>query len=232
MLNQAFNHQKPLRNGTLYQSTRVVVLNATNNTSFLHHPQQPPPYLYQSRNLHFLRSYFLNKPKMSQQEPCIATQECQKMADGAQRREQPRKNPLFRVKKLTPNAILPTRGSNGAAGYDLSAAYDGVVPARGKALIKTDLSMAIAEDVYGRVAPRSGLAWKHSIDVGAGVIDSDYRGNIGVILFNHSDTEFPIKAGDRIAQLIFEKIQIVDFEEVDDLDATTRGEGGYGSTGQ
>lgn len=139
--------------------------------------------------------------------------------------------PLFRVQKLSQFAKIPTRGSDGAAGYDLYAAYDGVVPARGKALIKTDIAMAIDPSVYGRVAPRSGLAWKNSIDTGAGVIDSDYRGNIGVILFNHSNDPFKVVAGDRIAQLIFEKILIVDFDEVENLDDTSRGEGGFGSTG-
>lgn len=81
------------------------------------------------------------------------------------------------------------------------------------------------------VAPRSGLAWKHSIDVGAGVIDADYRGPVGVILFNHSDTDFEVKPGDRIAQLIIEKIITPEVLEVDDLDSTVRGEGGFGSTG-
>lgn len=81
------------------------------------------------------------------------------------------------------------------------------------------------------VAPRSGLAWKHSIDVGAGVIDADYRGPLGVILFNHSDVDFEVKVGDRIAQLIIEKIMTPDVLEVDDLDSTTRGTGGFGSTG-
>lgn len=80
-------------------------------------------------------------------------------------------------------------------------------------------------------APRSGLAWKNSIDVGAGVIDADYRGPVGVILFNHSDSDFTIKAGDRIAQLILELIITPDVMEVDDLDATARGDGGFGSTG-
>lgn len=81
------------------------------------------------------------------------------------------------------------------------------------------------------VAPRSGLTWKHSIDVGAGVIDGDYRGPVGVILFNHSDIEFQVNVGDRIAQLILEKIMTPDVTEVDDLDDTVRGVGGFGSTG-
>jgi dUTP pyrophosphatase len=85
--------------------------------------------------------------------------------------------------------------------------------------------------LFGSVAPRSGLAWKHSIDVGAGVIDADYRGPVGVILFNHSDLDFVVKAGDRIAQLIIEKIMTPDVMAVEDLDSTARGEGGFGSTG-
>ena len=80
-------------------------------------------------------------------------------------------------------------------------------------------------------APRSGLAWKHSIDVGAGVVDFDYRGNVGVILFNFSDIDFEVKVGDRVAQLILEKICTPDVVEVESLDETERGAGGYGSTG-
>ncbi|KAK6256718.1 hypothetical protein QUC31_000177 [Theobroma cacao] len=138
---------------------------------------------------------------------------------------------VLRVKKLSEKAVLPSRGSPLAAGYDLSSATDTKVPARGKALVPTDLSIAIPEGTYGRVAPRSGLAWKHSIDVGAGVIDADYRGPLGVILFNHSDVDFEVKVGDRIAQLIVEKIMTPDVLEVDDLDSTARGDGGFGSTG-
>ncbi|KAK1402750.1 hypothetical protein POM88_002355 [Heracleum sosnowskyi] len=93
-------------------------------------------------------------------------------------------------------------GSPLSAGYDLSSASEIKVPARGKALVPTDLIIAVPEGTYARIAPRSGLAWKHSIDVGAGVIDADYRGPVGVILFNYSDVDFEVKAGDRIAQLI------------------------------
>lgn len=80
------------------------------------------------------------------------------------------------VKKLHPEAVLPKRGSSHAAGYDICALEAAVVPARGKAKISTGLSWACPPLTYGRIAPRSGLAWKHSIDVGAGVIDEDYRG--------------------------------------------------------
>nr|GMD48002.1 deoxyuridine 5'-triphosphate nucleotidohydrolase [Ipomoea batatas] len=139
--------------------------------------------------------------------------------------------PYFRVKKLSENAVLPSRGSPLSAGYDLSSAAEIKVPARGKALIPTDLSIAVPEGTYARIAPRSGLAWKHSIDVGAGVIDADYRGAVGVILFNHSDVDFQVKVGDRIAQLIIQNIVTPEVEEVDDLDSTVRGSGGFGSTG-
>ncbi|VFQ58899.1 unnamed protein product [Cuscuta campestris] len=139
--------------------------------------------------------------------------------------------PYFRVKKLSEKAVLPSRGSPLSAGYDLSSAADAKVPARGKALVPTDLSIAVSPGTYARIAPRSGLAWKHSIDVGAGVIDADYRGPVGVILFNHSEVDFEVKVGDRIAQLIIEKIAVPEVEEVDDLDSTVRGSGGFGSTG-
>ncbi|XP_027094271.1 deoxyuridine 5'-triphosphate nucleotidohydrolase [Coffea arabica] len=139
--------------------------------------------------------------------------------------------PFFRVKKLSDKAVLPSRASSLSAGYDLSSAAEIKVPARGKALIPTDLSIAVPEATYARVAPRSGLTWKNSIDVGAGVIDADYRGPVGVILFNHSDVDFEVKPGDRIAQLIIGKIVTPEVEEVDNLDTTVRGAGGFGSTG-
>ncbi|KAH6816891.1 DUTP-PYROPHOSPHATASE-LIKE 1 [Perilla frutescens var. frutescens] len=139
--------------------------------------------------------------------------------------------PFLRVKKLSEKAILPSRASPLSAGYDLSSAAETRVPARGKALVPTDLSIAVPEGTYARIAPRSGLAWKHSIDVGAGVVDADYRGPVGVILFNHSDVDFEVKAGDRVAQLIIEKIVTPEVAEVDDLDSTARGDGGFGSTG-
>ncbi|KAJ9513347.1 hypothetical protein QJQ45_001387 [Haematococcus lacustris] len=140
-------------------------------------------------------------------------------------------NEPLRVKKLSEFAIIPTRGSAGAAGYDLSCAHDCVIPARGKELVKTDISIKLPRGTYGRVAPRSGLAVKKFIDTGAGVIDEDYRGPVGVLLFNHSDQDFAVSRGDRIAQLIVERIATPDVLEVDDLDETLRGAGGFGSTG-
>lgn len=106
-----------------------------------------------------------------------------------------------------------------------------MIPARGKGIVKTDLSIAIPHGTYARIAPRSGLAVKSFIDTGAGVVDEDYRGAVGVVLFNHSDVEFKVKQGDRIAQLILERIMTPKVIEVESLDETTRGAGGYGSTG-
>ncbi|XP_062998342.1 deoxyuridine 5'-triphosphate nucleotidohydrolase, mitochondrial isoform X1 [Elgaria multicarinata webbii] len=141
-------------------------------------------------------------------------------------------NKMLRFAKLSENAIAPSRGSSRAAGYDLYSAYDCEIPASGKAIVKTDIQIALPAGCYGRVAPRSGLAAKHFIDVGAGVIDEDYRGNVGVVLFNFGKEPFEVKRGDRIAQLICERIYYPELEEVQVLDETERGSGGFGSTGQ
>ena len=135
------------------------------------------------------------------------------------------------VKKLRNNAAVPKRGSEEAAGYDIASAEDTVVPAKGKTVVKTGISVAIPEGCYGRIAPRSGLAVKRFIDVGAGVIDADYRGEIGVVLFNHSDEDFVVKPGDRIAQLLLEKIETPTVKEAEELPDTKRGTDGFGSTG-
>jgi dUTP pyrophosphatase len=140
--------------------------------------------------------------------------------------------PPLRVTLLSDRATIPTRGSAGAAGFDLGATEGCLVPARGKALIKTDVAIAIPEGFYGRIAPRSSLAWKSHLDTGAGVIDSDYRGNVGVVLFNHSEEDFQVEVGMHVAQLIITKIETPEIEVVTDLDDTSRGAGGYGSTGK
>lgn len=138
----------------------------------------------------------------------------------------------LRIKKLSEHGRAPERGSTEAAGYDLFSASDLVIPPGDKAVVPTDISLAIPSGYYGRVAPRSGLAVKHFIDVGAGVIDADYRGPLGVVLFNFGQTEFKVKQGDRIAQLILTKIITPTVEITEDLDDTARGAGGFGSTGQ
>eukprot|EP00746_Dinoflagellata_sp_MGD_P161403 gnl/MRDRNA2_/MRDRNA2_88525_c0_seq1.p1 gnl/MRDRNA2_/MRDRNA2_88525_c0~~gnl/MRDRNA2_/MRDRNA2_88525_c0_seq1.p1 ORF type:complete len:176 (-),score=46.17 gnl/MRDRNA2_/MRDRNA2_88525_c0_seq1:225-752(-) len=138
----------------------------------------------------------------------------------------------LKCKLLSEHAVAPVRSSADAAGYDLTAAESKAIPARGKALIKTNVAVAIAPGYYGRVAPRSSLAWKHHLDCGAGVIDADYRGDVGVVLFNHAGTDFQVEKGMRIAQLIIQKIETPETQIVDDLDDTARGAGGYGSTGK
>ncbi len=136
------------------------------------------------------------------------------------------------VKKLSENATIPTQGTSFAAGYDLYAAEDTVVVCGTRKLIKTNISMEITPGYYGRIAPRSGLAYKNGIDVLAGVIDSDYRGDIGVILYNtDANIDFNVKKGDRIAQIIFEACYIATLNNVENLDNTLRQAGGFGSTG-
>ena len=137
----------------------------------------------------------------------------------------------FFVKRLSSASRCPERKSSGAAGYDLFSAQEVVINKREHRLVKTDIQVAIPEGYYGRIAPRSGLALKYGIDVGAGVVDSDYRGAVGVILFNHSKVPFQVKIGDRIAQLIIEKIITPNIIEVENIDDTARGECGFGSTG-
>jgi dUTP pyrophosphatase len=139
----------------------------------------------------------------------------------------------FKISKVRANATIPVRQSCADAGYDLSSCEAGVVPAKSRKLFDSGIAIQIPEDCYARVAPRSGLALKKGIDTGAGVIDASYRGSIGIILFNHSDDDFEVNVGDRIAQLIFEKIYTPELEEVafDVLSTTERGADGIGSTG-
>ncbi|KAL6479580.1 hypothetical protein MHYP_G00130130 [Metynnis hypsauchen] len=139
---------------------------------------------------------------------------------------------VLRFAKLTENATTPSRGSSKAAGYDLYSAYDYSIGPMDKAIVKTDIQIAVPPGFYGRVAPRSGLAAKHFIDVGAGVVDEDYRGNVGVVLFNFGKETFEVKKGDRVAQLVCEKICYPDLVELETLDETERGSGGFGSTGR
>lgn len=142
------------------------------------------------------------------------------------------KQPVLEVKLLSDAAKLPTRGSEEAAGLDLYASEDAFVLAGRRKIISTGVSVSIPKGHYGRVAPRSGLAAKNGIDVLAGVIDSDYRGELKVILLNTDYKTFTIQRGERIAQLIIEKIAIPEVIEVQDLDNTHRGAAGFGSTGQ
>ena len=134
------------------------------------------------------------------------------------------------VKLHSDMAQIPTPGSPDAAGYDLYSAEDTIVLAHGKATVNTQISIATPPGTYGRIAPRSGLAAKNMIATGAGVIDADYRGVVFVLLFNHSDKDLEVKKGDRVAQLILEKIATPEIEQVNSLDETARGSQGFGST--
>jgi dUTP pyrophosphatase len=138
----------------------------------------------------------------------------------------------LRVKLLNDDARVPQRQSADAAGYDLHSCESIVVFARSRAKIRTGIAIALPKDTYGRVAPRSSLAYTRGIDVGAGVIDQDYRGEIGVIVFNHSDEDVEVKIGDRVAQLIIHRIATPEVEIVDEFDWTERGTGAFGSTGR
>ena len=108
------------------------------------------------------------------------------------------------VKKLGYDSTLPTRGSDGAVGYDLYSNCDGVIAKGKRGVVSTGIAVSLPPGVYGRVAPRSGLAMKNGIQIGAGVIDPDYTGEISVIIFNMGDNDFEVKKGARIAQLILE----------------------------
>ncbi len=139
---------------------------------------------------------------------------------------------LIKVKKLHEQAKLPLRGSAYAIGADLCSIEDVTLQPGERKLIATGLAVEIQAGYYGRVAPRSGLAVKQGIDTMAGVIDSDYRGEVRVLLINLSSEPVSFNAGDRIAQLIIEKAEAFDYEWAEELSDTSRGAGGFGSTGK
>ena len=140
------------------------------------------------------------------------------------------------VKKLNPKVQLPKYKTKGSSGMDLMACIEKsikILPGK-SALVPTGLSIAIPDDTEVQIRPRSGLAAKSSISVlnTPGTIDSDYRGEIKIILFNHGDSVFIVNNNDRIAQMVLVPILKVEFEEVKDLPNTIRGSGGFGSTGK
>lgn len=137
----------------------------------------------------------------------------------------------LQVRRVLKTARCPTRGSREAAGFDLYAAEGGVIGAKTKGVVDLGIQVAVPQGYYGQVAPRSGLALNKSIMVMAGVIDSDYRGMLRVILYNNGEEPFVYEAGDRIAQMILIKISLCDVDEVDELSETERAEKGFGSTG-
>jgi dUTP pyrophosphatase len=129
---------------------------------------------------------------------------------------------------------LPAYASAGAAGMDLRAAEDLVLKPQARALVATGMAMALPEKIEAQVRPRSGLAVKYGVTVlnAPGTIDSDYRGEIKVPLINHGTEDFVIRRGDRIAQMVFARVEVAELAEVADLDETLRGTGGFGSSGR
>jgi dUTP pyrophosphatase len=140
-------------------------------------------------------------------------------------------NKYVRFFKIKSNAIAPRRGTIGSCGYDIASIDDVDIEPFERKAINTGFKIQLPIGTYGRLASRSGLALNHSIDVAGGVIDSDYRGEIIVILCNNGKTKYSVKKGDRIAQLIIEKyLHCKTFTDLS-LSETSRGENGFGSTG-
>lgn len=143
-------------------------------------------------------------------------------------------NPELRrlsFKRLDSKATLPTRGSPEAAGLDMFSIEDVVVEPKQRSLVRTGLAVAIPEGYYGRIAPRSGLATQKGLDVLAGVIDSDYRGEVRCLLYNTGDEAIHLPAQSKICQLVIEKIITPGAVWSDEISDTDRGSGGFGSTG-
>jgi len=136
------------------------------------------------------------------------------------------------VTKLDNSAILPSKANTSDAGYDLYAVEDCVIQSGCRALVRTGIAMAIPHGHVGLIWPRSGLAIKCGLDVLAGVVDSGYRGEVCIVLQNHSNNDYTIKAGDRAAQILIQKISSVNMNVVANLDSSDRGSGGFGSSGK
>jgi len=146
---------------------------------------------------------------------------------------------MIKVKRLTDSAIIPTKAYSAAAGFDLySDKEDTIIPPKSRASFGTGISISLPElqyplfQLYLRIAPRSGLAVKKGLDVFAGVIDFDYRGEIIVCIYNSSDESVQINKGDKIAQIIPTIILNDSIQEVDELDESIRGDKGFGSSGK
>jgi len=138
-----------------------------------------------------------------------------------------------KIKKIKDNAIIPKYAHKGDAGVDLYPTEDYLLKPGERTLVSTGIKIAVPEGYEAQVRPKSGLALNHGISVcnTPGTIDAGYRGEVGVIAINHSNEDFKIEKGKKIAQMIFNKVEGAEFEEVDDLDNTSRGDGGFGSTG-
>ena len=140
--------------------------------------------------------------------------------------------PQIGIKKLSEDAIVPTRANDTDAGWDLYVPHDFLQPHETRALVPTDISMAIPTGYVGLIWDRSGVAVKKGVHRFAGVIDSGYRGEVKVCLWNSSEWDVHFRKGERRAQILFQAIPECDLIEVEELDATERGEGGFGSSGK
>jgi deoxyuridine 5'-triphosphate nucleotidohydrolase len=138
---------------------------------------------------------------------------------------------FLRFKQLDPKAVLPSRGSSQSAGLDIYAIEDLTIQPGERALARTGLAVAIPEGYYGRLAPRSGLATQKGLDTLAGVIDADYRGEIGCLLYNAGEHSIHLAAQSKICQLIIERIITPTAVWADEISDTERGSDGFGSTG-
>lgn len=129
------------------------------------------------------------------------------------------------------NAKMPCIQTKGSAGYDLYSIEDGVVPGRGRSLVKTGVIVQIPEGYCGQIWPRSGLSVKHGIETGAGIIDSDYRGELGVVLHNLTNNDFHYEKNTRIAQLLIVPVATPELNQVINIEDNVDRQGGFGSTG-
>jgi len=138
----------------------------------------------------------------------------------------------LKFKKLDPNAKMPVYAHANDSGMDICAIETKIVPAHGYATFRTGLSAQLPDGFELQVRPRSGLAFKYGVICAFGTVDAGYRGGIGIALFNHGENHLEFKAGERIAQLVLVPVMQADIVETDVLDATERGQGGFGSTGR
>ena len=140
--------------------------------------------------------------------------------------------PVLKYKFTSPQGLPLERKYEGSAGADILSAYDYVIPAGGKQIVYTDVAVQPPIGTYVHIAGRSGMAGNFSIVPAAGICDRDYNGIVRIVLFNHGPTAYKVKRGDKVAQLICEKIETVQLKQVLHLDATVRGDHGFGSSGR
>ena len=142
------------------------------------------------------------------------------------------KNSGSEVQIVTETENIPEYATEGSSGVDLKSVEDKIVKAGETTLIKTGLKISIPKGLEAQIRPRSGLALKKNVGAIFGTIDSDYRGPVGVIFHNFGNKEYKVSKGDKIAQMVFSKVEKINFLKVEELNMTDRGEGGFGSTGK